>query len=230
MQIITVPQLLISFIPVFFVLILFYAWSMRWQTVVYAFSRMTVQLILIGYILTYLFTTNYSLIVVAVLLVMIFIASYIALRPLAERTYQLYIRVLISISVAGTLTLLFVSQYVLALDPWFSPQYMIPLAGLVYANAMNTVSLAAERFDGEFEKDADYNKARNLAFTASLIPMINTLLAIGLVSLPGIMSGQVLSGVSPMIAVRYQIVVMCMIFASSTGATMTYLWLAKKAK
>jgi putative ABC transport system permease protein len=91
---------------------------------------------------------------------------------------------------------------------------------------MNSVSLAAERFESETIRGKAYEEARALAMRASLIPLVNSLLAVGLVSLPGMMTGQILSGVSPLIAARYQIVVMCMIFGASGLSTATYLsWL-----
>ena len=99
---------------------------------------------------------------------------------------------------------------------------MIPLAGMIYANAMNAVSIAIERFDYEREKGS-YEQARFLAFKAAMIPQINVLLAVGLVSLPGMMTGQILSGVSPLIAARYQIVVMAMVLGSSGISTILFL-------
>ena len=100
---------------------------------------------------------------------------------------------------------------------------MIPLAGMIFANAMTAVSLAAERFNAELAHDTSWNEARVIAFHAAMIPVINSLFAVGLVSLPGMMTGQILSGVSPMIAARYQIVVMCMIFASAGISTAIFL-------
>ena len=70
--------------------------------------------------------------------------------------------------------------------------------------------------------------ARNRAFTAALIPITNTLFAVGLVSLPGMMTGQILSGVSPLLAVRYQIIVMCMVFGSAGISSACYLSLKMK--
>lgn len=221
-------QLAISFIPAMVVLAVFYAWTIRCQTIVYAFARMTIQLILVGYVLTYLFGTNHSLIVVAVMILMILISSWITLRPLKSITYKTYLHALIAIAIAGTATIFLVTEFVLELDPWFRPQYMIPLAGLVYSNAMNTVSLTAERFEVSLQSGSDYYEARLAAMNAGLIPVINTLLATGLVSLPGIMTGQILSGVSPLIAVRYQIVIMCMVFAAGGGAAAIYLLLEKR--
>ncbi|MHA2032017.1 MAG: ABC transporter permease, partial [Candidatus Kariarchaeaceae archaeon] len=60
-----------------------------------------------------------------------------------------------------------------------------------------------------------YEEARNIALKASLIPITNSLFAVGLVSIPGMMTGQILSGVSPLIAARYQIMVMCMVFGAA---------------
>ena len=100
---------------------------------------------------------------------------------------------------------------------------MVPIAGMIFANAMNTVSLAAERFESECNRGLSYLPARNMAMDAALIPQINALLAVGLVSLPGMMTGQILSGVEPLIAVKYQIVVMCMIFSSAGLSAAGYL-------
>jgi putative ABC transport system permease protein len=92
---------------------------------------------------------------------------------------------------------------------------------------MNSISLAAERFENEIGKGLTYEDRRNISFRASLIPITNSLFAVGLVSLPGTMTGMILSGISPMIAVRYQIMVMCMIFGSTGLSSAIYLILIK---
>jgi len=120
-----------------------------------------------------------------------------------------------------------VTQFVLQLDPWFMPRYMIPLAGMIFASSMNGVSLAAERLESEMTRDVSYFKARGIALRAALIPITNSLFAVGLVSLPGMMTGQILSGISPLIAVRYQIMVMCMIFSAVGFSTAMFLMLIK---
>ena len=140
---------------------------------------------------------------------------------------MLYAKALGSISLGGVLTLALVSQEVLDLQPWFSPRIMIPLAGMIFANAMNAVSLAAERFESESANNLQYEEARRIALRTSLIPQINSLLAVGLVSLPGMMTGQILSGVSPLVAVRYQIMVMCMVFGSGGISSACYLMLIR---
>ena len=98
---------------------------------------------------------------------------------------------------------------------------------MIFANSMNSVSLAAERFAAEMSRDSSFVEARNRALNASLIPVINSLFAVGLVSFPGMMTGQILSGVEPLIAVRYQIMVMCMIFGSAGISAAGYLYLQR---
>jgi putative ABC transport system permease protein len=122
-----------------------------------------------------------------------------------------------------------VTQIVIDLEPWFEPRYMIPLAGMIFANSMNSVSLAVERVSTELSRGELFGKARSEAFQAAFIPTINGMLAVGLVSLPGMMTGQILSGVSPIVAAHYQIVVMCMIFASAGLSTACFLHISRKS-
>ncbi len=98
---------------------------------------------------------------------------------------------------------------------------------MIFANAMNAISLAAERFTSELAHQQTYPQARNIAFGTALIPITNSLLAVGLVSIPGMMSGQILSGITPVIAARYQIMVMCMLFASAGLSTALFLTLSR---
>nr|WP_305907056.1 ABC transporter permease [Methylomarinum sp. Ch1-1]MDP4519774.1 ABC transporter permease [Methylomarinum sp. Ch1-1] len=127
----------------------------------------------------------------------------------------------------GGLTLWMVVQPVLELHPWHQPRFVIPLAGMIFASAMNSISLAADRFQADKLNGAAYAEARNRALHTAMIPTINGLLAVGLVSLPGMMTGQILSGVSPFIAARYQIMVMTMIFAASGLSAACFLSLLK---
>jgi len=102
------------------------------------------------------------------------------------------------------------------------------LAGMVFSNSMNMISLAVERMNAELERKETFDYARNIAMYAAMIPTINTMFAVGLVSLPGMMTGQILSGISPLIAVRYQIMVMCMIFAAGGLSTALFLKISRK--
>ncbi len=230
MQVIPFINLALAFIPVFVVMGIFYKWSMNFSNTIYAVSRMLVQLLLIGYFLVYIFESDSALIVLMVLAVMVFTSSWIALRTIKIQRTLLYKKALYAITFGGGITLLLISQGVLKLDPWYMPRYLIPLAGMIFANAMNSVSLAADRIEAEMEKDVPYEQARIIALRASLIPITNSLFAVGLVSLPGMMTGQILSGISPLIAVRYQIMVMCMVFGSAGISSALFLLLLSPQK
>ncbi len=225
----TIPlfNLSLAFIPALFTIAILFKWSLNSGNVLYAVVRMLVQLLLIGYFLSYIFESDSAAIVFVILIVMVFASSWIALGTVADKRFQLYKYALLAIAVGGGFTLALITQGVLVLDPWYSPQSMIPVAGMIFANAMNSVSLSAERLNAEISRNVPYAEARNIALQSSLIPVINSLFAVGLVSLPGMMTGQILSGVSPLIAVRYQVMVMCMILGSTGIATAYFLVLVK---
>jgi len=215
---------MLSFAPVFILLIIMFRWSLPVKDGAVALARMLIQLILIGYALNWLFTVESSMLILVLLTVMLVIASSIALKPISqEKTAQQFGFALIAISCGGGLTLAFIIIGVLQVQPWYKADIVIPLAGMIFASAMNAVSLSAERFNMEIKHGAETLTARNQAFKAGLIPLFNSLLAVGLVSLPGMMTGQILSGVSPLIAARYQIVVMCMITGASGISSAIYL-------
>jgi len=222
--------LVLAFLPSLVVIGLMYRWAAGAKTAIYATLRMLVQLLLIGYVLVYIFSADRPGVIVAVLVVMLVAASWIAIRPVKDKQPRVYFDALIAISVGGLLTLLLVSQFVIGVEPWFSPRYVVPLAGMIFAGAMNTVSLAAERMQAETERGTSYTEARRIALQAALIPMINSLFAVGLVSLPGMMTGQILSGVSPLIAAKYQIVVMSMLFGVSGISAALYLMLQARSR
>jgi len=228
----TIPftNLLLGFIPVILLLAIMHAWSLNALQAIYANGRMLIQLLAIGYVLTYVLETDQPLLVLAVIVFMIGVSAWIALRPLADQRLKLYPIVLISIAACGISVMLLVTQLILDLPRWFEPRYVVPLAGMIFANTMNTISLAAERFRSEIARNDDYLVARRTALETALIPQINALLAVGLVSLPGMMTGQILSGIDPLIAARYQIMVMCMIFASAGLAAACYLTLLRFTK
>ncbi len=207
-------RLVIIFIPVVIVSGILHRWSLGWENTIYAVGRMLIQLLLIGYFLSYIFLSNNSFFIVLVLSIMILVASWIALRTISEDRIRLFKIAFISIIGGGGIILILVSQFVLQLEPWYMPRYMIPIAGMIFASSMNGISLAAERLKAEIDRNINYDSAKGVSLRAALIPITNSLFAVGLVSLPGMMTGQILSGISPLIAVRYQIMVMCMIFSA----------------
>lgn len=223
----TIPfaSLLLSFAPTVLLLFLMHRWSLRAGEALYANARMLVQLLAVGYVLTYVFETDSPALIAFVVGVMVVAAAWIALRPLRARDARLYAIALATLGLNGLVMLGIVTQLVLDLPRAFEPRFVVPLAGMIFANAMNTVSLAAERFESERVRGLADVAARRVALEAALIPQVNALLAVGLVSLPGMMTGQILSGVDPLVAVRYQIMVMCMTFGSAGLGAAFYLLL-----
>jgi putative ABC transport system permease protein len=226
-NIIELPQLALAFIPVLAVIFIQFSWSLPQKRTLHALARMLVQLLLVGFFLSYIFESNSAWLVLVLLIIMVLFSSWIALNNIEAPKRQLFQRAVLAISLSALLTLLIITQGVLQLSPWYHAQTLIPLAGMVFASSMNSISLSGERFYAELANKMSYKQARNVAFQASMIPNVNALLAVGIVSLPGMMTGQILSGVSPFIAARYQIMVMCMIFASAGISSAYFLFLAK---
>ena len=188
---------------------------------------MVAQLILIGYALVYIFKNDSWQLGFFIILFMIIMASFIALRNIEQKSVSTYFVILFAIAMGGTINLILIIEFVLDLTPFYEPRYVVPLAGMIYANSMNAISLAAERFEKE-SKLLEIEEANKIAFKASMIPRINTFLAVGIVALPGMMTGQILSGVDPLVAVRYQIVVMAMVLGSSGISVIIYLKIISK--
>ena len=220
---ISIWSLLVAFVPVLLVIVVMTRWGLVARDALYAGGRMLIQLLLVGYVLSFVFETEQPAIVAAVFVLMIGAAAWIAMRSIPRRGPQIYLIVVAALGANGLAVLGLVTQVVLDLPRWFEPRFVVPLAGMIFANTMNTISLAAERFESELGHHEDPHAARRTALEAALIPQINALLAVGLVSLPGMMTGQILSGVDPMVAVRYQIMVMCMVFGSGGLGAVTYL-------
>lgn len=227
MQTIPILNLTLAGIPALIVVFILGKWSAGAKHSLAALARMVVQLLLIGYLLVYIFEADVPWVVLAAMMVMVIAASWIALRTNPELRPRLYGYAFVSILIGGGLTVALITQGVLTLEPWFEPKFVVPLAGMIFAASMNAVSLAAERILAELRRGASYTDARRIAMQAGLIPIVNTLFAVGLVSLPGLMTGQILSGVSPLVAVRYQVMVMCMVFGASGMSAAMFLTLLR---
>ena len=225
---ISVPRLALSFIPVMIVVVLMWRWGQGYARALKAIARMLLQLSLIGYVLIYIFQAESGFIISGILTVMLVAASWIALNTVDLPKGSLFPASLVSVLLGGGATLLLVTQGVLQLDPWYQPTVIIPLAGMIFAASMTNISLALERLHAELENGTTFQRARETAFRTSMIPVINAFFAVGLISLPGMMTGQILSGVSPLIAVRYQIMVMCMIFGAAGLSTVCFLTMIGK--
>ena len=230
MEVITISpaRLTLAFLPVAIVVALMWHWSHGYGRALHAIARMLLQLTLIGYVLIYIFETESGLLIAAILGVMVVAASWIALNTVDIARGPLFAASLVSVLLGGGSTLALITQGVLRLEPWYQPSYMIPLAGMIFSASMTNISLALERLHAELQNGVAFARARDTAFRTSMIPVINSFFAVGLISLPGMMTGQILSGVSPLIAARYQIMVMCMIFGAAGLSTICFLLLVRR--
>lgn len=227
MQLIPIENLFLMLLPITIVAYFYYRWTESSKEIVYATSRMVIQLILVGYVLIYIFENDSWYIGVVIILFMITMSSFIVLRNIKDKSMFSYLIIFFSIAIGGSINLVLVIELVFELTPFYEPRYVVPIAGMIYANSMNSVSLAAERFEKEIG-NSSYTQAKKISFKTSMIPRINTFLAVGIVSLPGMMTGQILSGIDPLIAVRYQMVVMAMILGSSGFSVVLYLKMISK--
>ncbi|RXJ77560.1 hypothetical protein CRV03_04825 [Arcobacter sp. F155] len=220
-------NLSLSFIPLVFVWYFYYKWTKDKSDILVASIRMIIQLITIGYLLVFIFKSDDLNVGIFIVLFMIVVASWITLRNTNDKTFKHYFQILLAVSASGLINLFLIVGFVLELEKLYEPRYVIPLAGMVFANTMNALSLAVERFEKEIER-TNFIEARQIAFKACMIPQINSLLAVGLVALPGMMTGQILSGVDPLIAVRYQIMIMAMTLSSAGISAVVYFLLKAK--
>lgn len=206
-------NLFIVLIPIFIVMGVFYVWKLDWKELIYATIRMLFQLVMIGYFLSYIFGQNNPWWTTAMLTFMLSVSAWISLHSVKGDRSKHLKKSLLSLLFGALPVLLLVVVVVIPTDNWYAPRFIIPLAGMVFASAMNAIGIAAERFNSE-RKEKDLLTSRRNSLKAALIPQVNSFLAVGLVSLPGMMTGQILSGVDPLVAVRYQIVVMAMLLGA----------------
>jgi len=187
--------------------------------------RAIIQLIMIGYIIEYIFHLNRWYIILLTLLLMVVVATQTAASR-QKKIKGLYCLMGISIFAGTFFTTFIVTFVVLEIDPWYNPLYLLPLAGMILGNSMNGGALAGERFFSELHSSLDQietllilghdfkyacGKAKREAIKAAMIPILNTMMTVGLVALPGMMTGQILAGANPVVATKYQIIVVLMV-------------------
>jgi putative ABC transport system permease protein len=194
--------------------------------------RTTVQLLLVGFVLQWVFAVDRWYVVVAMLLVMTLIAGYTAAARNERRFAGMWTSTLLSMGISSWIITAYALLVVLrGIDQWYQPQYAIPLMGMVLGNTLNGISvglgtltseLALRRgeIDSAFTLGATRYEAAlptlRQAIRLGMTPIINSMMVVGLVSLPGMMTGQLLSGTSPIEAVKYQIMIMFLV-ASATA-------------
>jgi putative ABC transport system permease protein len=152
-------------------------------------------------------------------------------------------RALAAIAAGALVALVPVSVFIVPPSPWFEARYLIPVGGMMLSSAMNVVAQVFERVFAQAHADAPVieqwlalgaTPKQALAATtrsslrAAMIPTINGLVTVGLVSLPGMMTGQILSGAPPEQAVRYQLVVMYQLVVVAAVSGSLAAWFARR--
>ena len=201
------------------------------------------QLFLMGYVLAYIFQIRLPWMVVLLFVGMIFFAARIVAGRVRGKGIPVMGPVLVSMLLSYLAISYLVSAAVVRADPWWEPRVFLPLGGMVVGNSMNAMALALERLFSEVknrrievetllclgadQREATEGISRN-AVKAGMIPSINSMMGVGLVFLPGMMTGQILGGADPVTAIKYQIVVMLMLVGSTTLGSVAAVWLARK--
>ncbi|MEB3336149.1 MAG: iron export ABC transporter permease subunit FetB [Leptolyngbyaceae bacterium] len=204
------------------------AWQrlgLEWSLAI-ATGRTVAQLIGVGYLLAIIFTLRNPWGVIAIVGVMVTIAAIVTRNRISKKIPRLLPLIWGSILTSTLFTLSYTTLLVIQPTPWYEPQYLIPLAGIVIGHAMNGAAIAGERLfstlnasrleiETHLSLGASAQQAvatyRKEAIKAGMIPILNAMMIVGVVTLPGIITGQLLSGVAPLDAAAYQMLIMFML-------------------
>ncbi len=205
--------------------------------------RTFTQLFLLGYVLKFVFKLNNMYLVLLVFCFMTFFAAWTIYGRVKEKQISFFMPVLLSMMISFFTVAFVVTAVVIDVQPWWEPRYFIPLGGMVIGNSMNAIAIALERMLGEMRTrqneiemhlclgadsiEASKEIVKN-AMQAGMIPSINSMMAVGMVFIPGMMTGQILGGSDPIIAIKYQIVVMVMITGATAIGTLLTILLVRK--
>ena len=215
------------------------------RQLVIAALRTTVQLLAVGLILRWLFDSASPAWLLLVSVVMLAVAGreVVARQQRAYSGWWGYGAGVVSMFISSFMVTLFALVVIIGYQPWYSPQYAIPLLGMLLGNTMNGIALGLDRLtqtawqqrqviEGRLLLGQDWCEAiediRRDAIRSGMIPTINGMAIAGLVSLPGMMTGQILSGTPPFEAVKYQILIMFLIAAGTGFGTMVAVWLGAR--
>jgi putative ABC transport system permease protein len=209
----------------------------RWKVgrtleIVLAAVRMTVQLVAVGYLLEFVFKRPSPWITLGLFLVMeAFAMRNVFARVKVPTPRRLRIVIVGSLAFGTIVVVLFFLFVIVAVEPWYDPRYFIPIAGMLVGNSMTGIALGYDRLASGIRANAQRietalmlgatpaaaaRRYAHEAFSAAIMPTINSMVGMGIVFLPGMMTGQILSGSPPVLAIRYQIAIMLGILGSVT--------------
>lgn len=212
------------------------------RSLLLASVRTTVQLLLVGLVLEWVFRLERWYVVLAIGAMMTLIAGLTAAGRNQRRYPGIWLNTVISIWASAWIVTAFALLAVLRdTEPWYDPQYAIPLLGMVLGNTLNGISVGLNTFTEALVTRRDQVEAQ-LALGASrweaalapiqhavrtgMIPIINSMMIVGIVSLPGMMTGQILAGMAPVEAVKYQVVIMFLVASATSLGTVSVVLLS----
>ena len=202
--------------------------------------RMVIQLALIGLVLKQIFAIAMLAPVLILAGVMTIIAGFAAVRRIGTRYQSIHATAIFSIWISSWIVTGITLLTIVKPEPWYQPSVLIPLLGMVLGNSLTGISLGLERFLSELKQNREQietllclgatrwescRPSMVQATRAAMIPILNTMSVAGIVSIPGMMTGQLLAGAAPMQAVNYQIMIMFVIAAAIALGTVTALTL-----
>jgi putative ABC transport system permease protein len=203
--------------------------------------RMTAQLLLIGLVLHWVFAFDAIYAVLSLMVLMTLVAGGSAVERTRNRYSGIWLNSIVSVWASSWLVTAFALFGIMRVAPWYRPQYAIPLLGMILGNTLSGISLGLDRFSGDLQVRRDEietflalgatrweaaNSAVREAVRTGMIPTLNAMMVTGIVSLPGMMTGQLLSGVDPIEAVKYQLVIMFLIAAGTALGTVAVVLLS----
>lgn len=211
-----------------FPILIFYQLKLRLVGQLFSsFGRMIVQLAVIGMVLQFIFAKMNLWLTATWMLIMVTNAVF-TLRGRLKFQRKILLPILIySLTFTSLIIMPWLLIMVIKPQPYYSPMFSIPIYGMVLGNSMNSCALALERFESGLSDNwkayytrlslgASLQEAVHPAFKkaiqTSLMPQLLTIASIGVVSLPGMMTGQILGGASPLVAIKYQMMIMISIF------------------
>lgn len=212
------------------------------RTLALASLRTVLQLLLVGFVLEWVFEVDRWYIVIAILSVMTLVAGITAAQRNRRRFPGIWLNTIVSIWAASWLVTAF-GLFVVIQDmtTWYQPQYAIPLMGMILGNSLNGTSIGLNSFTETLIAQREQveaaltlgasrweaaRKPLQEAVRTGMIPIINAMMVVGIVSLPGMMTGQLLSNTDPMDAVKYQIVIMFLIASATALCTVCVILLS----
>ena len=206
------------------------------RTLTIASIRGPLQLFAVGYALSAIFAVRNPLLVIALLLIMLSVAARTGAGRLSRPLPHIAPLLGVSLACGTAISLVVMTTLVVPTEPWYDPQYLIPFGGMLLGNSMNAASLAGERFQEElrarrlhietllcvgFSGPDSVHEMFARSLRASMIPTLHAFMVAGIVQLPGMMTGQILAGVDPLMAVKYQVLIFFLLLTS----VMTTSWM-----